>query len=60
VALPPRTLTSTTKEPGAEIKDDDMVFLKSFAALIERLCKTMYHREPEALRSCANSRRSTF
>lgn len=38
-------------EPGAELQDDEIAFLKSFAGLVERLCKDQYQRETEAVRS---------
>jgi hypothetical protein len=38
-------------EPGAELQDDEIAFLKSFAGLVERVCKDQYHRETEVVRS---------
>jgi hypothetical protein len=38
-------------EPGAELQDDEIAFLKSFAGLVEWLCKDQYHRETEVVRS---------
>ena len=40
-----------TEEVGVELVDEEMKFLKSFAQLVERLCKDQYHREIEAVRS---------
>jgi len=34
-----------TDETGVELDDQEMAFLKSFARLVERLCKDQYHRE---------------
>jgi hypothetical protein len=40
-----------TEEVGVELVDEEMEFLKSFARLVERVCKDQYNREGEALRS---------
>ena len=40
-----------TEEVGVELVNEEMEFLKSFARLVERLCKDQYNREIEAVRS---------
>jgi hypothetical protein len=40
-----------TEEAGVELVDEEMAFLKSFAQLVERLCKEQYNREIKAVRS---------
>jgi hypothetical protein len=40
-----------TEEVGVELVDEEMEFLKSFARLVERICKDQYNRETEAVRS---------
>jgi hypothetical protein len=40
-----------TEEVGVELVDEEMKFLKSFARLVERICKDQYNRESEAVRS---------
>ena len=40
-----------TEETDVELVDKEMEFLKSFARLVERLCKDQYNRESNAARS---------
>jgi hypothetical protein len=40
-----------TEEVGIELVDEEMEFLKSFARLVEQICKDQYHREIKAGRS---------
>jgi hypothetical protein len=45
---------STVKEPARErmaIEEKEIAFLKSFAGLVERLCKNQYDRESQAVQS---------
>jgi hypothetical protein len=44
-------LLKQTEEVAAELVDEEMEFLKSFARLVERICKDQYNRETEAVRS---------
>jgi hypothetical protein len=38
-----------TEEVGVELVDEEMEFLKSFARLVERICKDQYNRETTAV-----------
>jgi hypothetical protein len=38
-------------EPGEELQDEEIGFMKSFARLVERVCKDQYHREIKAVQS---------
>jgi hypothetical protein len=38
-------------EPGGELEDEEIGFMKSFARLVERLCKDRYNREIQTVRS---------
>jgi hypothetical protein len=40
-----------TEEVGVELVGEEMEFLKSFAQLVERLCKDQYSRELKAVQS---------
>jgi hypothetical protein len=40
-----------TEETGVGLVDEEMEFLKSFARLVERVCKDQYNRETNAVRS---------
>jgi hypothetical protein len=40
-----------TEEVGVELVDEEMEFLKSFARLVERVCKDQYNRETAAVQS---------
>jgi hypothetical protein len=40
-----------TEEVGVELDDEEVKFLKSFARLVERICKDQYNRESEAVQS---------
>jgi hypothetical protein len=40
-----------TEDVGVELVDEEMEFLKSFARLVERVCKDQYNRESSAVQS---------
>jgi hypothetical protein len=45
------SLLKQTEEVGVELDEEEVKFLKSFARLVERICKDQYNRESEAVQS---------